>query len=501
MLPIVSMAQGKIETDLLSRNELWMLIATALIFFMQAGFKVFETGLVRQQHRSGIGAKNLMDWVAGCMAFYCIGFGFMFGESIDGWIGTGFIMGDGLESHHSLLFFLFQLAFASTALTIVSGAMSGRTALIPYFVASLVTATVIYPVFGHWTWGGIFSEGNKPWLASLGFMDFAGSTVVHSVGAWIALVGVWIVGPRLGRYDKNGKIQRIKPSDYSYSVLGVMILWVGWWGFNGGSTLSFNHEVPRIILNTNLSGAAAAVTAMFHAILFQSRKNILEKIMGGALTGLVAITASCNLVSSQSSLIIGALAGIIHNVMFVIITEKWKLDDPVGAIAVHGFGGVFGTLCVAIFGHQEQLNLPRMEQLAVQGLGIITCFVFTTIASLIMFYLLRKTIGLRVSPKQENSGSFFENEESEEETDTIGSNIVHHVSAKVSNRGYNVYTIKEYIDMSEDFRSSYEAADRIQYLNEEGYVIPFEIAKKQLNDMVAVIGDHPNQSWKRVRIR
>ncbi|UXP31512.1 ammonium transporter [Reichenbachiella agarivorans] len=503
-LPCFVMAEGQMGEDILSRNDLWVLIAAALVFFMQAGFKVFETGLVKKQHRAGIGAKNLMDWVAGSVAFYILGFGFMFGSSTNGWVGSGLMMGDGLEINDSFVFFLFQLAFAGTALTIVSGAMSGRTALIPYFVASLVTATVIYPLFGHWAWGNLLHADNMPWLASLGFMDFAGSTVVHSVGAWIALVGVWVVGPRVGRYDKNGKIQRIKASDYSYSILGVMILWLGWWGFNGGSTLAFNTQVPKIILNTNLSAAAAAISAMFHAIVFQKKSNVLEKIMGGTLTGLVAITACCNVVSSQSSLIIGVLAGIIHNIMFVVISEKWKLDDPVGAIAVHGFGGVFGTLCVALFGQQELLELPRWEQLAVQCVGIVTCFVFTTLVALLMFYILRRTIGLRVSPKQESTGAFFDSEEEDGEEDqdsTTGSNIVHHVSAKVSNRGYNVYTVKEYVELSMDFRSSWEAADRIQYLNEEGYVIPVESAQKQLNEMVAVMGSHTTSTLKRVRIR
>jgi len=340
-------------------DNLWVLISAALVFFMQAGFKVLETGLVKSEHRSGIGVKNLMDWVAGSLAFFMIGFGLMFGESLGGIVGTSMFLGFDFSAGYTYVFFIFQLAFAGTALTIVSGAMSGRTALAPYFVASLFTAIIIYPIFGHWAWGNLLNESNEPWLASLGFMDFAGSTVVHSVGAWVGLVGIYVVGPRLGRYDAHGKIKSVQASDYAYSVLGLMILWLGWWGFNGGSTLAFDSIVPLIIL------------------------------------------------SPLGSIAIGLLAGIVHNYSYIVISEKWKLDDPVGAIAVHGFGGVLGTLCVALFGKEELLAHDRWTQLGVQTIGILTCLMFTASISYLVFYLVKISIGLRLSPEVELSGDTF----------------------------------------------------------------------------------------------
>lgn len=464
----------------LNINDLWVLVAAALVFFMQAGFKVLETGLVKKEHRAGIGAKNLLDWVAGSIAFFLVGYGIMFGSSDSGFFGSGYLFGEGLDTGKELIFFLFQLAFAGTALTIVSGAMSGRTAVIPYFIASLMTATVIYPIFGYWAWGNLADPSNMPWLASLGFMDFAGSTVVHSTGAWIAVMGIYMVGPRIGRYDALKRIQPMKSSDYSYSILGVMILWLGWWGFNGGSTLAFNDDVVKIILNTNLAGAAACFAAFFHAYFFQQKKDVIEKIAGGSLTGLVAITACCNVVSPISSLMIGFLAGIIHNYFYVLIAEKWHLDDPVGAIAVHGFGGVFGTLSVAIFGDAELLANDRWTQLAVQSIGILVCFTFTSSIALGMFYLIKKTIGLRVSPLQERYGSFIADMDEQEKTLTTPEMDVTQVSVRISERGYNMYSVSEYLGIPQDRRKQLIDEDKVQYMDESGNLVPPLIAVRQL---------------------
>jgi Amt family ammonium transporter len=307
-----------------------------------------------------------------------------------------------------MVFFLFQLAFAGTALTIVSGAMSERTGFIPYLTASILIGLFIYPVFGHWAWGNLFFSDNQAWLADLGFIDFAGSTVVHSVGAWVALVGVWFVGPRLGRYNGEGKIQPFLPHSYAYSVLGVFLLWFGWWGFNGGSTLAFNDSVGSIILNTNLSAAAAGLAAFFHSYIFQKKNDVYGKIIGGVLTGLVAITAGAHVVSASGAIAIGLLAGIVHNLSFDLVIKKWKLDDPVGAIPVHGFGGVFGTLAVGIFGKSNLLALPRLEQIGVQFLGVVVCFIFTTSFAYFLFWSLKKTVGLRVSPLEEKNGISLE---------------------------------------------------------------------------------------------
>ncbi|MDW7693628.1 ammonium transporter [Flammeovirgaceae bacterium SG7u.111] len=393
----------------LNLDRLWILISAALVFFMQAGFKCLEVGMVRTQHSTVVSMKNLVDWVVVSVAFFLIGFGLMFGHSAGGFIGTDLFMADGVEgaeggSPLGITFFLFQLAFAGTALTIVSGAMSERTGFVPYLTASLVMGLVIYPVFGHWAWGNLFFGNNPAWLADLGFMDFAGSTVVHSVGAWVALVGIWIVGPRLGRYSKDGKVRDFRPHSFAYSALGVIILWLGWWGFNGGSTLALDSSVEKIILNTNLAAAAAGISAFFHSYFFQKKADLYGKLMGGILTGLVAITAGANVVSFGNALLIGILAGLIHNYTFDLLIKKWKLDDPVGAIPVHGFGGVFGTLAVAIFGKEELLALPRFQQLGVQFLGVAVCFIFTSAIAFVMFKALKATVGLRVSPIEEKEG-------------------------------------------------------------------------------------------------
>lgn len=480
--PVVGAAESNSGGDelILTLDDLWVLMAAALVFFMQAGFKVLESGLVKKEHKTGIGAKNLLDWVAGSIAFFLVGYEVMFGDSFHGLIGMGFFSESGLTVDSNFIFFLFQLAFAGTALTIVSGAMSGRTALMPYFIASLVTATIIYPVFGHWVWGNLINEDNKPWLADLGFIDFAGSTVVHSVGAWIGLVGIWIVGPRIGRYNGAGKIQPVKASDYSYSILGVMILWLGWWGFNGGSVLAFNTDVAKIILNTNLAGAGACFTAFFHCYLFQGKRDVIEKIAGGSLTGLVAITACCHVVSPHMSLLIGAIAGVIHNLALVLLTEKWKLDDPVGAIPVHGFGGIFGTLCVALFGEAELLAHPRWIQLAVQLIGIVTCFGFTTVIAYAMFKTLKWSVGLRVSPAHELSGAIFSDEENETPVELLSGQILSQVSIKVSERGYNLMPIDEYLEMSAKERVKLIDENKVQYLDSTGNVITAVKAVRQM---------------------
>lgn len=453
-------------------NTLWILISAALVFFMQAGFKVLETGLVKEEHRAGIGVKNLMDWVAGSLAFFLIGFGLMFGTSAGGVIGTDLFFGNDFGEGFTYVFFIFQLAFAGTALTIVSGAMSGRTALAPYFVASIFTALIVYPVFGHWAWGNLLNTANEPWLASLGFMDFAGSTVVHSVGAWVGLVGIWLVGPRLGRFTATGKLIPVKASDYAYSILGLMILWLGWWGFNGGSTLAFDASVPVIILNTNLAAAAACLSAYMHAKFVQKNEDLIEKLIGGALTGLVAITACCNVVTPINSVLIGLLAGVIHNLAYVLISTKWKLDDPVGAIPVHGFGGVFGTLCVALFGKQELLIHDRWTQLAIQGLGIVVCLVFTMGISYVIFYLVKFSIGLRLSPGEEIKGVVFGSLPIDQDKEDLTEMTVSQVSVRMGERSYNLFKVEEYLNLPRETRIGLIRNESVQYLDDAGNQVP-----------------------------
>jgi Amt family ammonium transporter len=406
-------------------DRLWVLLAAAMVFFMQAGFKALEVGLVRPQHSTAVALKNVVDWLVVSLSFFVVGFASMFGHSAGGFIGTDLFLLSGINEGHSLgiVFFLFQLAFAGTSVTIVSGAMSERTGFIAYLVLSLFIGLVIYPVFGHWAWGNLFFEKNAAWLADLGFIDFAGSTVVHSVGAWIALIGIWTVGPRIGRYNSKGGIQPMGGNNVAYSVLGVFILWFGWWGFNGGSTLKLDGTVGEIILNTNISGAVGGLVAFYHAYLFQKKRDIYEKLLGGVLGGLVAITACCHVVTPIFAVVIGFGAGIVHNISYELLSRRWKLDDPVGAIPVHGFCGVWGTLSVGFFADASRFpeDWNRLNQIGIQFLGVVVCFVFTVTLAIIILQILKITVGLRVSPIEEKVGLYFtseeDNTEEEEEID------------------------------------------------------------------------------------
>lgn len=407
-------------------NRFWMLLAAMLVFFMQAGFKVFEVGLVRVEDRNSVGIKNLMDWMIVAFCFWVVGFGLMFGNSQGGWIGTSLFGLTGMENiknEYGYEYFLFQLAFAATAVTIVSGALAVRIKLVSYIILSIFIALFIYPVFGHWVWGGAFTGSEAPFLAKLGFVDFAGSTVVHSVGAWIALTGMWFIRPRFGKVNVNGRIEirvneeeknKFKPHNLGYSVLGVLILWFGWWGFNGGST-SFvevgddnytNTIVPLILINTNLAAVAAGLAAFFHCFWFtKGQEDLYEKTLGGVLSGLVAITACCDILSVPQSILVGLVAGVLHNLSYDRLYKKPVfgkiIDDPVGAIPVHGVAGIFGTLCVAL-----GADAP-LQQLGSQVIGVVVCAVFTVTASIIIFSLLRNTIGLEVSRQQEKEGKNY----------------------------------------------------------------------------------------------
>ena len=404
-------------------DRFWILVAAFLIFFMQAGFKSLEMGLVRSVHGDGIGLKNLIDLLVISAVFFFVGFGFMFGTSHNGFFGTGLFMPTAFdlerlvqtgETDFGMEFFLFQLTFAATAATIVSGAMSERIALMPYLVMIIFVGIFIYPLIGHMIWGNQYLENNRAFLADLGFYDFAGSTAVHSVGAWVGLIGIWVIGPRIGRFKPDGSVNtnKFKPHSLGYSVLGVLILWLGWWGFNGGSVGRFDVNVASVIVNTNLAGAFAGISAMLHAYIFD-RNNSYFKIIGGVLGGLVAITASANIVDSIAACGIGVIAGVVHNWAYDLML-KLKLDDPVGAIPVHGFCGVWGTLAVGIFASDKAMKQvlglapdaawSRMDQIVTQLMGIGVVLVVTSVAAFIFFKIIEVSLGLRVDPEKENTG-------------------------------------------------------------------------------------------------
>jgi len=397
----------QIQTNI---NIVWVVATAALVFFMQAGFLILETGLVRSKNMTIVALKNLGDWVVVSIAFYLVGFGLMFGHTLFGGVGLSFFAMQGVDSAtggHSDLgwaFVIFQLAFCGTAATIVSGAMAERTGFKGYIAFATIMGVFIYPVFCHWVWGGLFlGPENAGWLERLGYHDFAGSSVVHCIGGWASLVGVWCVGPRLGRYQSNGEIQRMDANGLAWAAFGTAILWFGWWGFNGGSTLAASSDVPRIIFNTNLSAVCAALVGFVHATWLQGSRNVEEKLLGCILGGLVAITASCDIVSPPGAILIGAVAGVIHNLAFELIIRRWRLDDVVGAVPVHAFCGTWGCLAVALVGRLPD-GVGRWEALGVQALGVTVCFVWATSTSLLAFLALRRTVGLRIDPIFEIEG-------------------------------------------------------------------------------------------------
>jgi len=380
-------------------DYVWTLIAAALVFFMQAGFALVEAGFTRAKNAINIMMKNLMDFSIGSLAFWAIGFGIMFGATQTGWFGTsGFFLSDFTPGGDPwvLAFWMFQVVFCATAATIVSGAMAERTKFTGYILYSIVISALIYPVFGSWAWGSLLN--GQGWLENLGFIDFAGSTVVHSVGGWAGLAGAIVLGPRTGKFLKDGSIRPILGHNMPLAALGVFILWLGWFGFNPGSTTAANKDIAMIFVNTNLAAAAGAVLAMFTSWIKFGKAEV-GMSLNGALAGLVAITSPCASVSPLSAVIIGAIAGIIV-VFSVLFFDRVGVDDPVGAISVHGVNGAWGTLAAGIF----NIGGTSAKIIGVQLLGIAACFVWTFTAAFIMFKLIDMTIGLRVSAEEEAEG-------------------------------------------------------------------------------------------------
>lgn len=425
-------AEGPTTAELkVSLDTMWVAIAAFLVIFMNAGFGMLETGMCRQKNAVNILSKNLIVFALATLAFWVIGFGIMFGDGnaflgLNGFLLQGAdnspITGDAYQGVFGALNwagvplaakFLFQLAFAGTAATIVSGAVAERIKFIDFLIFSLLLVGIAYPITGHWIWGG-------GWLAGAGFWDFAGSTVVHSVGGWAALMGAALLGPRLGKYD-NGRTTALPGHNMSIATLGCLILWLGWFGFNPGSTMAADgNAISHIALTTNLAAAAGGVAATFTAWSVL-RQPDLSMIINGILAGLVAITAPCAYVNLGSAVIIGAIAGIIV-VFAVTFFDKIRIDDPVGAISVHLVCGFFGTLCVGLFAVGPEVyswygdgagpargillggGAAGIQQFITQLLGALAVGGMTVLLSTIFWMVLKATLGIRVERDEELRG-------------------------------------------------------------------------------------------------
>lgn len=388
-------------------NSLWVVMAAALVFFMQAGFSMVESGLTRTKNSINVAIKNLTDLGVSVMVYWVFGFALMFGDSISGWFGASSFLPDftGPARHGLAVFFLFQAMFCSTSATIVSGAVAERMRYSSYIISTLFLSALIYPVFGHWAWGG-FADGStgSGWLAAIGFVDFAGSTVVHSVGGYVALALLLILGPRAGRFVKGEKPRRIPGSNIPLSVGGVIVLWFGWIGFNGGSTFAMTADVPSIIINTCLAAGAGLITALLVGWAVTKIPDV-NFVMNGTLAGLVAITAGCHAVSAAESVLIGAVAGIVMLAATAIL-EKLRIDDAVGAIPVHLAAGIWGTLAVGIFSTPAIVGTTPVggSQLLAQAIGVGACALWAFGVSFPVLWVVNKVQRLRVTAQEEHSG-------------------------------------------------------------------------------------------------
>ena len=406
---LVSQASEAAGTAQDSANWVWILLAAFLVMFMQPGFAMLEAGLTRSKNAGNIMMKNLMDFSIGSIAYFVIGFGIMFGADKLGLFGSdGFLLSGantaGKEGMWQYAFWMFQVVFAATAATIVSGAMAERTKFIGYLVYSVCITMFIYPVVGHWIWGG-------GWLSTLKtpMVDFAGSTVVHSVGGWLALCGALVLGPRLGKYGPNGESKAILGHNLPLAALGVFILWFAWFGFNAGSTTEASQSIGLISVTTNLAAAAGAIGAML-TVWIKEKKPDPSMSLNGVLAGLVAITAGCANVSPGAAIAIGFLAGILVVFSVEFIDQVLHVDDPVGAISVHGVCGAWGTLAVGLFASKEfggiagLFNGGGMALLKSQLLGVVTVFAWCMVLGTLLFLAIKYTIGLRVSKEDELRG-------------------------------------------------------------------------------------------------
>ena len=387
-----------------SVDTIWVLIGAFLVFSMQPGFAMVETGFTRAKNAANIVMKNVMDMSLGSIVFWILGFGLMFGEDIGGFIGAPdfFVKGDYGAAYPSSSFFIFQTMFCATAATIVSGAMAERTNFLVYCIYSVLISALVYPISGHWIWGG-------GWLAEMGFHDFAGSTAVHMVGGVAALIGAKMIGPRIGKYNEDGSVNAIPGHSIPLGALGVFLLWFGWFGFNGASTVCATGDealisMGDIFITTNMAAAAGSTATMIYTWVRYGKPDV-SMTLNGVLAGLVAITAGCDVVSPAGALIIGLMAGVLVVVAVEFFDQKLKIDDPVGAVSVHGVCSAFGTIVTGLFATKDGLFYGGGSSfLTTQIIGVVTVAIYVAIAMTIIFGVLDKLIGLRVSEEEEIKG-------------------------------------------------------------------------------------------------
>ena len=392
----VSKAVEQINGDM---GMLWMLLSGILVFFMQAGFTLVESGMTRSKNAVNIAMKNLLDICVGSLSFWLVGYSLMYGDTSNGWFfWSGLFQGEGAD-------LFFQTMFAATAATIVSGAIAGRTKYTTYIIFSIVMTAIIYPISGGWQWQG------SGWLTNLGFIDFAGSSIVHSVGGWAALVAAFMVGPRIGKYV-DGKVLPIPGHNQVLATLGVFILWLGWFGFNGGSQLAWGGAdaigASNVVLITNLAAAAGGLGALVITWIWYGKPN-LAQTLNGALAGLVSITAGCGNMTAVGAVVAGLIGGIIVVFSIEFIEKKLKIDDAIGAASVHGVVGVWGTLVIGLWGVDGDtaiglFNGGGASQLGAQAIGALAYAAWSVGLSFIVLGILKATMGLRVSKEVEIEG-------------------------------------------------------------------------------------------------
>ena len=392
---VVSLA-GAIKDDM---GMLWMLLSGILVFFMQAGFTLVESGMTRSKNAVNIAMKNLLDIAVGSLTYWFVGYSLMYGDTSNGWFfWSGIMQGEGAD-------LFFQTMFAATAATIVSGAIAGRTKYSTYVIFSIVMTAIIYPIAGGWQWQG------SGWLTELGFIDFAGSSIVHAVGGFAALVAAYLVGPRIGKYV-NGKVMPIPGHNQILATLGVFILWLGWFGFNGGSQLAWGGDdavaASTVVLITNLAAAAGVLGALITTWIWYGKPHLAQSL-NGALAGLVSITAGCGNMSAGGAVLAGLIGGIIVVFSIEFIEKKLKIDDAIGAASVHGVVGFWGTIVIGLWGIDGDgpiglFNGGGSAQLVSQLTGGLAYAVWAVVLSFVVFGILKKTVGLRVTEEEEVAG-------------------------------------------------------------------------------------------------